>query len=280
MKYRHYLKLYGTIKMTTIEDFLNKILCGDSLIVIPTLPDDFVDLCITSPPYNVNLEGYDAYDDNKKHKEYIKWLEKIFRSLMPKIRSGGRVVINVGDGCNGKVHTHIDIVNFMCKLGYLHMATIIWNKENTSKRTAWGTFKSPLNPSFPSSFEYILVFAKDSFSLQSKGETDLTNDEFVRWSLAVWNLSKSDYKRSTRLIRTKTHPAPFPEEIPKRLIKMLSWKKAVVLDPFVGSGTTARVCKRLDRSYIGIELSERFCRIAENSLNQIRVASYSWEEII
>jgi site-specific DNA-methyltransferase (adenine-specific) len=159
------------------------------------------------------------------------------------------------------------------------MTTIIWDKENTSKRTAWGTFKSPLNPSFPSSFEYILVFAKDSFSLQSKGETDLTNDEFVRWSLAVWNLPKALYKRSTSLIRSGTHPAPFPEEIPHRLIKMLSWKGAVVLDPFMGSGSTARACKKLGRSYIGIDISKRYCRIAENSLNQIQVVSYSWNSL-
>jgi site-specific DNA-methyltransferase (adenine-specific) len=258
-----------------IEDFLNKIINGDCLQIIPTLPDKSIDLVLTSPPYNVDLEGYDSYKDLKKHKEYIKWLESIFKALYSKMKKGGRICFNVGDGCNGKVHTHVDIINFMCKLKYLHMSTIIWDKENTSLRTAWGSFKSPVNPSFPTPYEYLLIFAKESFGLQDKGETDLTKEEFVKWSMALWRFPRQDYKRSTGLIRSGTHPAPFPESLPMRLIKMLSWKEAVILDPFMGSGTTARACKRLGRSYIGIDISKKYCRVAENSLNRIRVVSYS-----
>jgi len=258
-----------------ITPYLNKFFCGDCLKIIPDFPDGSIDLCITSPPYNTDLPGYDLYDDKKGHQEYIGWLKNIFQGIYYKLKSGGRVCINIGDGCNGKIHTHVDIINFMCEIGYLHMSTIIWDKENTSSRTAWGSFKSPQNPSFPTSFEYILIFAKDSYGLQEKGKTDLTKNEFIKWSLALWKFAKQDYKRSTRLITSKTHPAPFPEQLPIRLIKMLSWKKAVVLDPFMGSGSTARACKKLGRSYIGIDISEKYCKFAENSLNQIRVITQS-----
>jgi len=258
-----------------IEKFLNKIICGDCLQVISTLPDDSIDLCITSPPYNVDLGEYDSYDDDRKHKEYIKWLTKIFKILFPKLKSGGRIAINIGDGCNGKVPTHVDIFNFMRHIGYLPMTTIIWEKGNTSRRTAWGTFKSPLNVSFPTPFEFVIVFVKESYRLQENGETDLTKDEFINWSMPVWRFPKSEYRRSMRLIRGRAHPAPFPIELPTRLMKMLSWKGAVVLDPFVGSGSTALACKNLERKYIGIDISKKYCRIAENALNQIRLISGS-----
>jgi DNA modification methylase len=258
-----------------MNEHLNKIICGDCLTIIPDLPDNSIDLSITSPPFNVNLTGYDTYMDNKRHQDYINWLKSIFQIIYAKLKVGGRICINIGDGHNGKVHTHVDIVNFMCEIGYLHMTTIIIDKENTSNRASWGSFKSPLAPSFPTPFEYILIFVKESFSLQDKGETDLTKSEFIKWSLALWKFSKQDYKRSTRLITSKSHPAPFPDVLPMRLIKMLSWKNAVVLDPFMGSGSTARACKRLGRNYIGIDISEKYCKFAENSLNQIRVITQS-----
>jgi site-specific DNA-methyltransferase (adenine-specific) len=258
-----------------IENFLNKIICGDCLQVIPTLPDSSIDLCITSPPYNVSLKGYDAYQDLKGHEKYLQWLTDIFKILHSKMKKGGRIAINVGDGCNGKVHTHVDITELMCRIGYLHMTTIVWNKNNSSNRFSWGSFRSPVNPSFPTPFEYVMIFAKESFRLQEKGVTDLTKDEFIRWSSSLWEFEKSDYKRSTRLIRGKSHPAPFPVELPARLIKMLSWKGAVVLDPFIGSGSTALASKNLERKYIGIDVSKKYCRIAENALNQIRLITGS-----
>ena len=115
--------------------FLNEIVQGDCLELIPKLTDKSIDLVITSPPYNVGLEGYDSFNDKMGHKNYIKWLREIFKALYPKLKKGGRVVINIGDGENGKIPTHSDIIQFMThSLHYLQYTTIAWNKNNTSNR--------------------------------------------------------------------------------------------------------------------------------------------------
>jgi len=260
------------------KNYLNKIVNGNCLRVIPQIPGDSLDMVICSPPYNTN-HNYDVYKDNKPYAKYIEWLESVFRALYPKMKSGGRVAINIGDGCNGRVHTHVDISEFMTKnLGYLHMSTIVWNKENASARNAWGSFKSPQEPSLPVPFEYILVFAKDSYALQETGETDLTAEEFVDWSLALWKFNKADYKESSFFINNKIHQAPFPEELPTRLIKMFSWVGATVLDPFSGIGTTALACKKLGRNYIGIELSKDYCKYAEDRLKYSVIQHSIFEE--
>ena len=181
--------------------------------------------------------------------------------------------MNVGDGCNGRVHTHVDITESMVhNLGYLHMSTIIWSKQNTSSRTAWGSFLSPKEPSLPCPFEYVLVFAKESYALQEDGVTDITKDEFIDWSLSLWSFDRSDYKVSTDLINSGVHPAPFPEALPTRLIKMFSWVGATVLDPLAGSGTTCLACKKLERFYIGIELSKAYAEFAQNRLKYVLIS--------
>jgi len=251
-------------------DFLNTISVGDCLDLIPQLPDNSIDLVITSPKYNVDLPGYDLGGDKMSHQDYIKWLREVFKAIYPKLKKGGRCAINVGDGENGRVHTHSDIIQFMShSLRYLPYTTIVWEKHNTSNRTAWGSFKSPSNPSFPTAMEYILIFAKGSYELQSKGDTDLSKEEFVEWSLTPWEFPRTAYKESSRLINCGIHPAPFPPELPRRLIKMLTWVGATVLDPFIGSGTTAEQCKRLGRNYIGFDISEKYVDYTNKRLAHI-----------
>jgi DNA modification methylase len=251
-------------------DFLNTITVGDCLNLIPKLQDNSIDLILTSPKYNVDLPGYDKGGDKMKHTDYIKWLRQIFKEIYPKLKKGGRCAINVGDGENGRIHTHSDIIQFMChSLRYLPYTTIVWHKHNTSVRTSWGSFNSPSNPSFPTAMEYILIFAKESYKLQDIGETDLTREEFVEWSLIPWEFPRSAYKESSRLINSGIHPAPFPLELPRRLIKMLTWVGATVLDPFIGSGTTAEECKRLGRNYIGFDISEKYVDYAKKRIAHI-----------
>jgi site-specific DNA-methyltransferase (adenine-specific) len=243
----------------------------DCQIAIKKIKEESIDLIVTSPPYNVDLGNnkynknpYDIYNDNKEHLQYLKWLKRIFSQLYLKLKVGGRVCINIGDGKNGQVPTHSDITQFMSKeLKYIPMTTIIWNKGQTSNRSAWGSYLKPSCPSFPRGFEYILIFAKKNKKLQYIGETDIQKSEFIDWSNGLWNI-----KPEINMKRIG-HPAVFPEEIPKRLIKMLSWKNATVLDPFMGAGTTGVVCKKLNRNFIGIEISEEYWKIAQKRINKI-----------
>ncbi len=241
--------------------------------LIPThLEDNSVDLVITSPPYNVDLGNnkynkspYNLYNDNREHSDYISWMKDIFQALYPKLKSGGRIAINIGDGQNGRIPTHSDIIQFMTKeIGYLPFSTIIWDKSQVGNRTAWGSWLSPSSPSFPTPFEYILIFAKENTKLQYKGETDLIDEEFKKWAFASWTFTPE-----TRM-KDFGHPAMFPEELPKRLIKMLSWKDSLVVDIFNGCGTTAVASKKLGRNYIGFELSKEYCEKTEKRLKEVR----------
>ncbi len=128
---------------------------------------------------------------------------------------------------------------------------------------SWGSWLSPSAPSFPKPFEYIMVFAKDSNKLQYEGETDLTKKEFIDWSLALWSIAPE------KNMKKIGHPAVFPLALPYRLIKMLSWKNSLILDPFNGAGTTGVACKKLNRNYIGIELSQKYCDITKKRIKEV-----------
>lgn len=248
---------------------INSLICGDCIEVMKDIDDNSIDLTVTSPPYNVDLgnnkykkAGYDIYNDNKEHEEYIDWLRDIFKVVFDKTKYGGRVAINLNDGKNGSIPTSSDVIQFMTKdIGWTPMAHIIWNKNTTSNRTAWGSWLSPSCPSFPTPFERILIFGKGTKKLSYKGETDLERDEFIKWANSVWTFAPE------RNMKKLGHNAMFPEELPKRLIKMLTWKEALVLDPFVGLGTTCLVAKRLGRDYIGIDISEEYIKRATERIS-------------
>ena len=147
-------------------------------------------------------------------------------------------------------------------IGWIPFSFIVWDKNTTSSRTCWGSWLSPSCPSFPTPFEFILVFAKGNIKLQDKGETDLTKEEFIKWSLSKWAFTGENSKRVN-------HPAPFPVELPIRCIKMLSWLNAIVYDPFMGSGSTAIACIKTNRRYIGSEISKDYCILNENRIMKL-----------
>lgn len=246
----------------------NKIYNENCLDTMAKMPDNFIDLTVTSPPYNVDLGNnkfnknpYNLYNDNKDHCEYISWIRDIFKEVHTKTKSGGRCVINIGDGKNGGVPTHSDIIQLMTQdIGWLPITTIIWNKNQVAGRTAWGSFQSPASPSFPTPFEYIMVFAKEHKKLQYKGESDLGKENFIKWAYGIWNMAPE-----TRM-KDFGHPAMFPEELVRRCLEMFSWKNSLVYDPFMGSGTTAKMAIIQNRNFIGSEISKEYCEIAEQRI--------------
>jgi len=141
------------------------------------------------------------------------------------------------------------------------MASVISSLSNTiPKRTAWGSWKSPSNPRISPPFEMIINFHKISPKILEKGETDLTKEEFVQWTNGLWVIGPESAKR-------RNHPAPFPEELVIRCIKMHSYIGSVVLDPFNGSGTTTKIAKQLNRDYIGFDITKEYCNLAEDRIN-------------
>jgi len=255
----------------TSKLWINKIHSGYCEDLIIQLPNDCIDLVITSPPYNVNLGNnkynknpYDLYNDNKDHKKFIEELTHVFDILKPKMVKGGRVCINIGDGKNGSVPTHSDIIQFMTeKLKYLIKTIIIWDKKQIGNRTSWGSFQSPSNPSFPTPFEYILIFCNETENKKGNPENiTITKSEFIRNSLAVWKFAPESRMKKFG------HPAMFPVELPYRLIQQLSYKGDTVLDVYSGAGTTCLAAAMLSRNWIGFELSKEYAETSRKRLQQ------------
>lgn len=231
-------------------------------------PDNFIDLSITSPQYNVSLgEGnnrgykYDSSIDSKSEEIYREELYQTFSLLYKKTAVGGRCVINIGDRKNGRDSLSSYIITMMNSIGWLNYTHIIWDKKQTSCRTAWGSWLSPSSPSFPTPFEHILVFCKDQYFLSVKGESDIDPEEFVKYSLALWGFP------GAKKLETQ-HPAAFPDELPYRCIKMFSYVGAVVYDPYAGVGTTLRVGTVLKRRCFGSEISENYCMIYKKIIKE------------
>jgi len=251
---------------------INKIFNEDCLVTIDKMKQQSlkINCIITSPPYNVDLgktskTSYSLYKDNKEHQEYIKWLSNIFDKCYDILEDGGRLCINIGDSKNGAIPTHSDIIQSLVNNGrYIMHSIIIWDKKHTNARTCWGSWLSPSCPSYPTPFEYILIFSKNNRKLSWKGETDLTKEEFIENAYGIWTFSP---EKSAKKIG---HPAPFPIELPKRLIKMNTYVNDIVYDPFMGSGSTALACIKTDRRFIGSEIDPKYVKIAEERIDLVK----------
>jgi DNA modification methylase len=242
-------------------DFENKIICGDSVEILKKLPDNCVDLVFTSPPYNFGLD-YENHKDGTKWEDYFDKLFKIFSECIRVVKYGGRIIINVQPLYSDYIPIHHIISKFFMENKMIWRNEILWEKNNYNcKYTAWGSFKSPSSPYMKYTWEFLEVFSKGDLKKNSEGkEADITNDEFKEWVLAKWNIAPE------RNMKEFGHPAMFPEKLVERVLKLFSFKGDLILDPFNGIGTTTKVAKVTNRRYVGIDISEEYCKKAERRL--------------
>lgn len=238
---------------------LNKIYCSSSEHM-KELPDNSVHLMITSPPYNVGKE----YDKDMSLQEYLSLLRNVFDETKRVLVDGGRVCINIANlGRKPYLPLHAYIIQIMSELGFLMRGEIIWDKSSSAGvSTAWGSWKSAKNPILRDVHEYILIFSKETYSRTHKKKDSIKKEEFMEFTKSIWNFSAVSAK-------SIGHPAPFPEELPRRLIELYSFQDDVVLDPFMGSGQTAIAAIKSKRKYIGYDINKDYCRLAEERIKKV-----------
>ncbi len=246
------------------EEFINKIIVGDSEEILKKIPDNSIDLIFTSPPYNFGLE-YENHIDGVNWNEYFDKLFRIFKECIRIVKYGGRIIINVQPLFSDYIPIHHIISNFFIENKLIWKGEIIWDKHNYNcKYTAWGSWKSPSNPYLKYTWEFLEIFSKGTLKHEGKEENaDITGDEFKKWIYAKWDIAPE------MNMKKYGHPAMFPEELVERVLKLFTFKGDIVLDPFGGVGTTCVVAKKLGRKYICIDISEEYCKKATERLKEI-----------
>lgn len=218
------------------------------------IPDRSVGLAFTSPPYNVGKD----YDEDMSLEGYLELIRRVGTEVYRVLKPGGRFIVNVANlGRKPYIPLHAFFYQIHSQIGFLPMGEIIWQKgRGANGSCAWGSWRSARAPRLRDLHEYLLVFAKGSFTRPDKGSSSLSAEEFTEATLSVWEILPVSAKKVG-------HPAPFPVELASRVIKLYSYVDDVVLDPFVGSGTTAVAAKQHGRHYVGFDISPEYCRLAE-----------------
>jgi len=261
-------KLYSSLETKEIEaldeceipqHLVNKIILG-SAEDMRELPNNCVHLMVTSPPYNVSKE----YDEDLSLKEYLSLLENSFKETYRVLVNGGRACVNVANlGRKPYIPLSDYISKMMLDIGFNMRGEIIWNKAaSASPSTAWGSWQSAANPILRDIHEYILVFSKGDYKRERlEKENTISKEQFMEWTKSIWTMNAESARRIG-------HPAPFPEELPNRLIQLYSFKGDIILDPFMGSGTTALSALKSKRKFVGYEISQGYIDLAEKRLSR------------
>ena len=218
---------------------------------------------VTSPPYNVGKQ----YDKNLTLNEYRTFLKRVWSEVKRVLVPGGRACINIANlGRKSYIPLHAFIIEDMIDLGFLMRGEIIWNKASSSSpSTAWGSWLSAKNPTLRDIHEYILVFSKGMFTRENflGRKSTISKQEFLEFTKSVWTFPAES--------ATKVgHPAPFPVELPYRLIQLYTFEGEVILDPFMGSGQTAIAALKTKRHYIGYEINKEYVKLAEKRIKDCK----------
>jgi site-specific DNA-methyltransferase (adenine-specific) len=252
---------------------LDSIVIFNEDILTTTIKKNSIDLIITSPPYDVDIK-YENYNDNIPYEEYLEFTKKWLTKCFEFVKDDGRFCLNIplDKSKGGQQSVYADILKIAKDVGWKYHSTIIWNEGNISRRTAWGSWRSARAPYVIAPVEVIVVLYKKFWRKRYRGWTNISSKEFVEWTNGVWNFSGESRKRVG-------HPAPFPIELPNRCIKLFSFVGDVILDPFLGSGTTLIACLQNNRIGIGVEINKNYCELAvkrlkENGIFQRKLKEY------
>ncbi|SHF22252.1 site-specific DNA-methyltransferase (adenine-specific) [Thermoanaerobacter uzonensis DSM 18761] len=239
-------------------DWMNKIYCQSSENMFQ-IPDGSIALAFTSPPYNSGKE----YDKNLNLIEYLILLARVGKEVFRTLKKGGRYVINIANlGRKPYIPLHSFLYIMHMEIGFKPAGEIIWQKgKAASNNCAWGSWLSAKSPRIRDIHEYLLVFVKEDFSRVDKGVSTINKEEFLSYTLSIWEVPPESAKKVG-------HPAPFPVELASRVIKLFSYENDVILDPFVGSGTTCVAAKKLKRNFVGYDINEEYCKIALKRLQE------------
>jgi site-specific DNA-methyltransferase (adenine-specific) len=237
-----------------------------SVLSTRAIRPESVDLVVTSPPYNVDID-YGVHDDRLTYARYlrfsVKWLARCFSWL----KRDGRLCLNIPLDKNkdGQQSVGADLTSIAKEAGFRYHSTIVWNEGNISRRTAWGSWMSASAPYVIAPVELIVVLYRESWKRGTKGVSDISRAEFMEWTNGLWTFNGESKKRTG-------HPAPFPVELPRRCIRLFSFVGDLVLDPFMGSGTTLVAAALAGRGAVGIEIEERYCELARARLIKPRIS--------
>ena len=278
--------------MKNLDNYLNKITTGDCREVMREMPANSIDLMVTSPPYGVGI-AYDSFDDDinfEAYKEFSReWLSEAFRVLKP----DGRLALNIPYEINrqekgGRIFMVAELWNILASIGYKFYGVVDLEESSPhrSKTTAWGSWMSPSSPYIYNPKECVLLCYKQLSKKQTKGTPQwkswveqvedknnpelLVNkkmyeksdkDDFISLVYGQWNYF-ADTRQQTK--------ATFSMDIPVRAMKILSYKEDIVMDPFMGSGTSAVAAEFVGRNWVGIELSENYTEVANKRLLEYR----------
>ncbi len=240
-------------------EYLDKILNMDCVEGMKQLPDNSIDLILTSPPYNIGID-YDSYNDDRDWGEYYDWCRVWLTECLRVLKPDGRIALDhylsFGNANHRESPTCV-LYRIMEELGFQHHAIALWTDNHLTKKTAWGSWLSSTAPYINCPYEAIIIDYKERWKRDNGGVTNMTKEEFMMMSSGLWTM------------RTESHgltKANFSFDFASNIIRYLSYEGDVVLDPFMGSGTTAVAAMQTNRHYVGFEISKKYSKIANRRL--------------
>lgn len=225
------------------------------------IQSESIDFVFTSPPYNVGIK-YDVYNDSKPYSEYLEWCRKWIQELYRILKIDGRFCLNHYLSCGKSSFRYaplMDLHQIAKEAGFHHHSLAIWLDRTLAKPTAWGSWLSARAPYINCPFEGILIMYKNLWRKKEKGQSTIDKDLFVNLTRGIWEIQPE---------HNKQHPAPFPVRLVENALHLLTYEREIILDPFIGSGTSAIAAEKSNRRWIGIELSKSYCKLCVERLER------------